>query len=619
MCGIAGFTGLCNRELLTALGSAMRHRGPDDFGAWCGAHFAFCNNRLAVIDPVAGKQPIFNEDGTCAIVFNGEIYNYRELRKDLEARHRFQTQSDTEVILHLYEERGTEVSRHLKGDFAFCIWDGNAGSCLLSRDPLGVKPLFYTLTRSGNLVFGSELAPLLLHPEVAPELDLEAVQEYLTRLSISAPRSLIRGIRKLLPAESLVWQNGAAQTWRYWQMPAVRRGATAAEFRAEAAELLQTAVRRRLIADVPVGAFLSGGLDSSLIVALASEQCRGLKTFSVGYQESDFDELKFARQVSARYGTEHHEFVLQPDSRLLLEEVIAAMDEPIADSSAIPTFLIARETGRFVKVALSGIGGDELFSGYPRYFGMKLSDAIPPFLAGPISLASKFFSSRPAGRDVGGRLRRFGEGIRAEPSQRYWRWTTFLDPATRDALCSWPAPAGAAFEQEFEDLFREATGECLDKILRVDVGGYLVSDLLKLGDGMTMAHSLELRVPFCDADLVRYVASTPADLRFPGYRLKPVLKDIARSYLPREIIGRSKQGFMVPIGRWFRSDLRSYLEGELSSDKLPRFLNSGAVSGLVQAHVSGRENYTHLLWAILVLTRWLALHPKVEVGPAASC
>ncbi|MBI4456235.1 MAG: asparagine synthase (glutamine-hydrolyzing) [Acidobacteria bacterium] len=611
MCGIAGFTGRCDQEILETLGHQLHHRGPDHHGMLCNARVGLSCNRLAIIDLFTGDQPIFNEDRSCAIVFNGEIYNYRELRRDLEARHRFETNTDTEVILHLYEEKGTDASKHLKGDFAFCIWDSKSGSCYLSRDHLGVKPLFYTVTNSGKLIFSSELAPLLGHPEVSAQLDWEAVLEYLTCLYVSAPRSLARGVNKLRPGESLVWKDGSVRTWNYWQIPPVERATgSVSDFRAQTLELLRAAVSRRLIADVAVGVFLSGGLDSSLVVALASEQVPGLRTFSIGYGEPDFDELKFARRVSEHFGTDHYEFILKPDSRVLLEEVIAAMDEPIGDSSAVPTFLVARETRRFVKVALSGIGGDELFSGYPRHLGAKVSEMVPHFLTAPISIISRLFPSRPTGRDVGGWVRRFGQGIKVGPEQRYWLWTTYLDGKSRSAICS--ALPRTSFDEEVSEMFAQEGGSYLDKILRVDIRRYLASNLLKLGDGMTMANSLELRVPFCDVDLVSHVARTPASVRFSGYRLKPILRGIATMCLPSEVARRKKQGFMVPIGQWFRQELRPYLEGELCGEKLPRFLNSKAVAQLVHEHVASKRNHTHLLWALLVLKRWLALHPNID-------
>ena len=615
MCGIAGFTGRCDLELLREFGSLLHHRGPDHWGHLCRDPISLSSNRLAIIDLASGNQPIWNEDGTCAIVFNGEIYNHRELRQTLERRHVFRTRSDTEVILHLYEEYGPDVSSHLSGDFAFCIWDGAKGSCLLSRDHLGVKPLYYAVTPSGGLVFSSELAPVLRHPEILPELDLEAVLEYLTCLYVPAPRSLIRGIRKLPPGHTLLWNSGGLRTWRYWGIPEPEpdRGEREAAFAEQSLTLLRQAVHRRLIADVPVGAFLSGGLDSSMIVALASERCRNLQTFSVGYREADFDELKFARKVSRAFSTDHHEFILQPDSRRLLETVIAAMDEPIADSSAIPTFLVAAETRKFVKVALSGIGGDEMFGGYPRYLGVKTAAMIPPGLRFPLALASRFLSSKPTGSDTGGRLRRFGLAVGAEPARQYWQWTTFLSPDLRTQLLSAERRPSLGFETEALGLFRSFPGDSLDKVFRFDLQRYLASDLLKVGDAMSMANSLELRVPFCDVDLVEFMARAPSALRFPGYGLKPVLKEIAARFLPAEILRRRKQGFMVPIGRWFRGELQEYLRAELRPARLPRFLEAAAVTKLVEEHAAASANHTHLLWAILVLSRWLAAHPTVRV------
>jgi asparagine synthase (glutamine-hydrolysing) len=582
----------------------------------CDNRVGLSSNRLAIIDLLGGQQPIFNEDGSCAIVFNGEIYNYRELRHDLQRRHRFQTATDTEVILHLYEEKGSDVSRYLSGDFAFCIWDSRDGSCLLSRDPLGVKPLYYAITKSGNLVFCSELTPLLKHPEIDAELDWEAVLEYFTCLYIAAPRSLIRGVYKLRSGESLVWKNSAVRRWLYWEPPGVNEPDvlySTADFREKVAELLKNAVSRRLIADVPVGAFLSGGIDSSLIVALASQESPGLQTFSIGYKESDFDELQYAREVSRHCNTSHHEFLLTPEEETLLEEVIDAMDEPIADSSAVATFLVARETAQFVKVALSGVGGDELFSGYPRYLGAKLSEILPPACAPLVSKMLSQFASRPSGRDLRGWLRRFGEGLRLEPRQRYWLWTTFLDRHTREKILSDRIVGGAHFEQESAELFACGAGDYLDKIIRFDLKRYLASDLLKFADNMTMAHSLELRVPFCDLDLVELVLRTPAATRFPGYRLKPVLKDIARDYLPAKVVQRRKQGFMIPIGRWFRHQLRPYIQSALKTEKLPSFLNPIGVQQLLAEHLAEKGNHTHLLWAGLVLSRWLALHPEIKL------
>jgi len=613
MCGIAGFTGRCDPSVLERFREALHHRGPDQHGTLCDANLGLSSNRLAIIDLSGGRQPIFNEDRSCAIVFNGEIYNYRELRSDLQKRHRFSTESDTEVILHLYEEMGAAVSERLRGDFAFCIWDSRQQSCLLSRDHIGVKPLFYTVREGGTLIFSSELSALLRHPDISPRLDWMAVDEYLRCLYISSPRSLIGGVKKLAPGESLLWKRGEIRTWKYWKIPEVQaQTGSSAEFQSRVLGHLRTAVRRRLIADVPVGIFLSGGLDSSLIVALASEEAQGLRTFSIGYDEAAFSELEYARRVSRQFATDHNEFVITPDAESLIEDVIAAMDEPIADSSTIPTFLVARETRKYVKVALSGVGGDELFCGYPRYLGAKLSEVVPRPLKMPVALASRLFSSRPIGRDIGGWIRRFGEGLNLDPEQRYELWTSFLAPETRAAILCSQFPRCNIIEKEVSEIFGESAGAYLDKIFRLDLKRYLAGDLLKLGDSMTMANSLELRVPFCDVDLVSEVAQTPAAIRLRGYRLKSVLREIAGSFLPTEIVHRKKQGFMVPIGKWFRTELKAYMKAQLSADKLPPFLNARGVGRLLQEHLTRQENHTHLLWGILVLTRWLSLHKNVN-------
>jgi len=605
MCGIAGITGVCDPKLLASFQTGLNHRGPDERGTLCNSMVGLSSNRLAIIDLATGKQPIWNEDRTCAIVFNGEIYNYRELRAELAARHQFSTSSDTEVILHLYEEKGADAPLYLRGDFAFCIWDSRDNSCFLSRDPLGVKPLFHALTASGNLVFSSEISALISHPDITPEIDLDAVAEYLTYLYVAAPRTLLRNVRKLQPGESLLWKGGSVKVWKYWEIPDVEPEAHhESGLRDRVLDLMRTAVTRRLIADVPVGAFLSGGLDSSLIVALASEQLRGMHTFSIGYPEPDYDELRYARLISKRFQTTHHELTITPNAEDLIEQVINATDEPIADSSAIPTFLVAQEARKSVKVALSGIGGDELFFGYPRYLGVKLSEILPSSLSRPVSALSTLWSSHPAARDLSGWIERFGRGLNLSMQKRYELWTSFLDRKRRFELIPRASAADPA-EEQFTALFANPKGSALDRVCRVDISRYLASDLLQLCDNMSMANSLEIRVPFCDSDLVREMAKLPASRRFPGYRLKPLLKDIARDYLPPEILRRKKQGFMIPIGRWFRTELSSYLEDQLHDSRIPEFIERQGVHRLLKEHALGKANHANLLWALLLLTRWI--------------
>ena len=606
MCGIAGFTGPGDAQLIEKFHGALQHRGPDERGSVCDSSITLIHNRLAIIDLKTGRQPIFNEDRSCAIVFNGEIYNYKELRESLKERHRFTTESDTEVILHLYEEKGTSTPEFLRGDFAFCIWDSRNQSCFLSRDHIGVKPLYYSVTRSGEFVFSSEIRALLQHPGVSGDIDVDAAAEYFTWLYVAAPRTILKRVQKLQPAESLVWKDHSLRTWRYWKIPEVSTSfQNSGDQRERRLQLVKTAIKRRLIADVPVGAFLSGGLDSSVIVALASQDVARLHTFSIGYGEPDFDELQYARHVSERCGTIHHEFVIRPNAETLIDEVIEAIDEPIADSSAIPTFLVSKETHKYVKVALSGIGGDEVFYGYPRYLGAKLGELIPDALKWPVARLSGFWPSRPSGRDLGGWINRFGSGLHLDSYSRYASWTRFMDGPMRSRLL--PGVSGDEPEQAVFRAFNEGHGSVLDKIFRVDMSRYVASDLLQFCDNMSMANSLEVRVPYCDVDLVVEMAATPSSARLPGYTLKPWLKEIAKdAHVPRKILKRKKQGFMIPIGRWFRSELKGYLEGQLEGNLLPDMFDRSTVKHLLADHIAGRANHTHVLWAILLLSRWLA-------------
>jgi asparagine synthase (glutamine-hydrolysing) len=606
MCGLAGITGSTTAAQLESFSASLNHRGPDEHGTIRNDDIGLSHTRLAIIDLKTGTQPIFNEDRSCAIVFNGEIYNYRELRNSLRTKHDFTTETDTEVILHLYEDRGLDTPKYLKGDFAFCIWDGRDNTCLLARDPLGVKPLFYTVSKSGRLIFASELRTLLRHPEVRDEVDPRALAEYLMCLYVAAPRTLLKHISKLQPGEAAVWKDGSLRLWKYWSIPQPEIGELKErELRESTLDLLASSVKRRLMADVPVGAFLSGGLDSSLIVALASEHLPRLHTFSIGYGDIDFDELQYARMVSKQYATTHHEFVIHPQAETLIEQVIDATDEPIADSSAIPTYLIAQQTRPYVKVALSGIGGDEMFFGYPRYLGARLSENIPRLLRFPLKTASRLWSSEPSGRDFGGWIRRFGDGLTDTADTRYVRWTTFLDRRTRLRLLNHTNGQDSSVEAEMLELLNSGSGSLLDHIFRYDISRYVGSDLLPICDTMAMAHSLEVRVPFCDIDLVERMARTPASQRFPGLQLKPLLRNMARPYLPKNILNRKKQGFMIPIGRWFRGDLRDYVESQLQPGRLPELFDTCAVRKLWNEHLSGRINATHTIWAVLLFSAWV--------------
>jgi len=519
MSGIAGFTGRSSFDDLHRFQDALIHRGPDEQGFFRHEAIALSHSRLSTLDLATGRQPIFSEDSTCAIILDGNIYNHRELREDLKRRHRFATATDAEAVLHLYEEKGTSVSEYLKGEFAFCIWDSRQRTCFLSRDQLGLKPLFYSITPSGDLVFCSELRPLLLHRGVQDDLDVEAIAEYFTCLYVSGNRTVLKSIRKLQPGESLLWKSGVGRTWKYWTIPEPAPQVTPRpeELNERVRGLLNVAVKRRLTADVPVGAFLTGGLDSSLTVALASEECRRLHTFSIAYGESDFDEFHRARLVAERYGTTHHEFVVLPRADEVIDTLIDSIDEPLADPSAITTFLISRKTREFVKVVLCGVGGDEMLLGYPD-----------------------------------------------SPDGKFSQWLTGV----------------------FRRRARDTTPDF----------GLMPSSLLQLCDNMTMAHSVEARLPFCDIDLVDEIART---------RGTPVLRQIAKRYLPEKVVNRTKRESAAPIARWFRNELRDYVESQFTHNRLPAIVDFGSVQRMWDEHKSGHADHAHALWAVLLLTNWL--------------
>jgi asparagine synthase (glutamine-hydrolysing) len=619
MCGIAGYIGEGTHELLAAMLHALKHRGPDDAGTHEEHGAGLGAVRLAIIDLTGGRQPIANEDGTLSIVFNGEVYNHRELRPRLEARgHRFRSRSDTEVILHLYEDEGERCVDQLRGMFAFAIWDARRRSLFLARDRMGKKPLYYW-QRSGLFLFGSEIKALLCHPAVSRAVDWQAFHHYLAFGYTPAGRSIFSEIAKLPPAHTALLSGGRFTLRRYWSLPEHDSSPEPAMSARDAAgrvrQLLREAVRLRLDSDVPLGVFLSGGIDSSAIVASMREvTSRRISTFSVGFGQAAprYDERRYARMVAARFETDHHEEIVEPNAAELLPVIVNHFDEPFADSSAIPTFAVAEATARHVRVALTGIGGDETFAGYPRYLGMRLSErcgrvarwlrAIPD---GLISLV-EHCEIRP---DWGDRMRRFAEtGDRPLPS-RYIAWTRFFSDrdltrmATPGLQAHWTDQVEAAHHAAFAV---HGHGDALDGAFRIDLATYLPEDLLVMGDRMSMAHSLELRAPFCDHRLIEESLRIAPALKLPGFRLKGLLKAAFADALPPEILGRGKQGFMVPLARWLRTDLRDLME-ELLSPACVRargLWRADAVEILKQEHLSGRRSHGDRLWTLMVAELW---------------
>jgi asparagine synthase (glutamine-hydrolysing) len=622
MCGITGIVQSDRSEidssLLGRMCNAIRHRGPDDDGFYINGSVGLAMRRLAIIDVKGGQQPIHNEDRTAWIVFNGEIYNYRELRAKLEKLgHKFYTNSDTEAIIHAYDRYGADCPNHLRGMFAFAIWDERTQELFLARDRVGKKPMLYA-HMNGRFIFASEFSALLLHPDVSRDVDREAIHYYLSFMAVPAPLTAYRSIRKLQPGHSLRYRksDGEITTHRYWQPNFTRKTKLSeAEAGERAVELLRDAVRVRLMSEVPLGAFLSGGIDSSAVVALMSEESsEPVKTFSIGFEEQDFSELHHARRVAEYVGAEHHEFVLRPDAMEVLPLLVEHYGEPYADSSAIPTYYVSRETRRHVTVALNGDGGDECFAGYERYAAMRLAERIrkvPGVMRG--SLMQNVIRLLPSSELRRGRVRdlkRFLEAASLAPVERYLRWVSVLDRKTKAGLytdemmhetrnfdpANWLSP-----------WFAAANGSgVVDASLLADTMTYLPNDLLVKVDIASMAVSLEARSPFLDHHVIEFAASLPENLKLRGLTTKYLLKRVLRKLVPLENLNRPKMGFGVPIGQWFRGSMREFLREQLLSERsLARgIFKPSEVARMYEMHARGERDYAHQLWALLMLELW---------------
>ena len=617
MCGIAGMVGAPDRRLLRAMARIMAHRGPDDEGVWCDADAGLAARRLKIIDLVGGHQPIANEDESCWLAFNGEIYNYRELRARLDAKgHRFRSQSDGETILHLYEEAGDGCLDDLEGMFGFALWDRVRRRLLLARDPLGIKPLYYR-ERGGGVAFASEAKALLLDPTCPREPDLRALAAYLAFLYIPSPATAFAGVHKLPPGHKLVCEQGRVRLEAYWRPRAPARLVTEPR---EAAERVLAAlgesVARHLVSDVPVGVFLSSGLDSSSIVTLMRRATPGtpIRTFTLDFEEASFGEAAAARAVARAVGSEHLEFVVRPAVADILPTLVWHLDEPLADSSLVITHLIARLAREHVTVALSGIGGDELFIGYPRYLGTRVAARydrlVPMALRRQLARAAGWLPDSQRSDDPTGRLRRFLEAGPLDAADRYLAWISFWGTPALRALMPALSPESDPFAGHraiLRGVLKTGSGGVATAtgMAALDLLTYLPDDLLLLGDKMTMAASLELRVPFCDRRLVETVWSIDPALR-SGRGLKPLLRQVMGPLLPPEILERPKRGFSVPIGSWLRGPLAPMAADLLSETRLRRrgLLVPSAVRRLVDEHHGGRRNHADRLFALMVLELW---------------
>jgi len=599
MCGIAGIVGRPDAEVLDRMMEALKHRGPDDAGVYGDERAALGHRRLAVIDPEGSHQPIANEDGRYHLVANGEIYNYRDLRRRLAARgHRFRTGGDSEVILHLYEDLGAACVAELNGMFAFAVWDAQERRLFLARDRLGIKPLFYASVQ-GGLIFASEMKALLVHPDVEREIDPEGVDLYLTFRFVPAPWTILRSVRKLPPGTTLAWHGGEPQVARYWELPPAGEGGEVldglrAADRLEA--LLAESVRSRLVSDVPLGAYLSGGLDSSLIVAMMSrEGPRPVRTFSVGFREWGFDESRHARRAARLVGAEHHPLVVERgDSVDQFPRILWHLDEPVADAAAIPTYWMARLTKDHVTVVLTGEGADELFGGYPYY----------PFLAGADALGSYVWPIGTLARRS--RLGAYFANVRDRVGA-YLALKSVFTSEEREALRveGFAGPRDDEAPRSLIEPFLggRAGGDHLDRLLRLELSLWLPDDLLTKVDRTTMAHAVEARVPYLDHRLVEFAVNLPSRLKVRPFCGKAVLRRVARRMLPNRIARRRKRGFAVPVRRWLRET--RLVERLLNPRSVEQrgLLRPAAVSRVLAAR--GRTLYRRRqLWTLVVLEQW---------------
>ncbi len=602
MCGIAGFRGFRDDALLRKMTDRLRHRGPDSDGFYITPDMSLGMRRLAVLDVQGGGQPLFNETRRVAVVFNGEIYNFRELRETLTKRgHRFATRTDTEVLVHLYEEEGEDLVKSLNGMFAFALWDEDKKRLFLARDPLGIKPLYYT-EWNGRLAFASEIKALLCLPGLSREVSPAALAFYLSRGSIPAPHSIFQSIRKLPPGHCLTADSRGVNIRRHWSPPAPDESLRGGRIREEAEALLCRAVESQLVSDVPLGVFLSGGLDSGAVAALASRRAsQPLKTFTVGYAppDQDYNELDKARTVAERFGCDHREFILSPGIGDLLGPLTRAFDEPFADSSAVPTYLISRESRRHVTVALTGVGGDELFGGYPRYMGLLLAsplERIPAVVRRWVGRLGHFLPDRGGSVNWPGRVKRSLIHIHHPLGEQYARWTALLSPELLRDL--WRN--GGTWEP-----FPSENGSP-SSLAQRDLLNYLPDDLLCLTDRVSMAHSLEARVPFCDLPLVEFMARVPLSAKLSGFSLKRILKDILRPLLPPSLLSQTKKGFSIPLARWIREELDEALNDCLSETRLKQrgHFRPQTVEALRREHSEGRADRSDALWSLLMLEMW---------------
>ena len=625
MCGIYGYLSTkekVNPDILHSMGDSLRHRGPDGEGEeiqqsveW---GLGLGHTRLSVIDlSPAGKQPMCNEDETIWITYNGEIYNFRELRIELQRNgHCFKSNSDTEVIIHLYEERGVRCLERLNGMFAFAIWDRSEKTLFLARDRIGKKPLHYGLY-DGGIVFGSEIKALLKHPKIVREIDLGSLNKYLSYEYVPAPGTIFKSIQKVRPGCFLLYKNGEVKTEKYWDIPLSDHPIgykTEDEYVEELREILEKSVRSRLLADVPVGVFLSGGLDSSLVAAMAKRNNQDIECFSVGFDDSSFDERKYAARVAQSLHLKQNLRIFSMSEMLAnLEDLPRLLDEPLADASILPTYLLSKMTSEKLKVALSGDGGDELFAGYPTYQAHKLVtyfDSLPDSLKDAARSLALSLPVSDTNISFDFKIKQFLRGAGVSSEIRFFRWMGGFIDGEKKELLSDDLKAALRHHNSYEDIFsyisESGLSKDLERILYLSMKLYLQDDILVKVDRAAMANGLEVRCPLLDQEFVEFACRLPTKYKLKGLKTKYLLKKAARGILPNEIIDRRKKGFGIPITRWLRNELKDFMLDSLEETKIKRqgFFNYAYIKKLIDDHLEKKKDNRKALWTLLVFQIW---------------
>jgi asparagine synthase (glutamine-hydrolysing) len=632
VCGIAGAVEAAapvDVADLRLMAAALRHRGPDDDGFYVsaadrGAAGGLAFRRLAIIDVEGGHQPIPNEDGSVWVICNGEIYNFRELRAELERKgHVFRTRSDTEVLVHLWEDEGPRLVQRLNGMFGLAIWDERQRSLFLARDRLGKKPLYY-MHSGKRLLFASEVKGILAHPGCVPELDEQALAEYLAFEYVPAPRSIFRGISKLERGHTLLWNGGRVAVEPYWE-PSFDTvaGRAEAEWADELIWRLREAVRLRLVSDVPLGVFLSGGIDSSAVVALMADiaPAGGIKTFSIGFREESFDESRYARLLAQRLGTEHHEQIVSAnDMADVLPEIAAVMDEPLGDASIVPTYLLSRFTRQQVTVALGGDGGDELFAGYPTFAAHRAANLyrVPGAIHHALLRGTERLPVSTANFSLDFKIKRFLSGAREPLALRDQVWLGSLSPEQQQDVLTRPSSDPYAPLRSFTASL--PLSDPVQRLVAQYLRFYLEGDILVKVDRASMANSLEVRAPMLDHTFVSFVNSMPSSLKLHGLRSKHILKRALRPWLPAEIVNRKKKGFGVPVAQWLNDELRGLADELLSESALEAdgLFHAAGIRELLHQHRTGRRDNRKPLWTLIVFQLWYRqwLSPAARRPPA---